>query len=119
MKVCAVIDTNVIVSALITKNSQSPPCMVLREVLDGRITPLFHDDIIDEYAEVLNRPKFHLKAETIQTMINSIISNGIKVDPKPTGEILVDMDDLIFYEVAMESVIIMLMLSREIRNIIP
>lgn len=102
MKVCAVIDTNVIVSALITKNSQSPPCMVLREVLDGRITPLFHDDIIDEYAEVLNRPKFHLKAETIQTMINSIISNGIKVDPKPTGEILVDMDDLIFYEVAME-----------------
>ena len=74
MKVCAVIDTNVIVSALITKNSQSPPCMVLREVLDGRITPLFHDDIIDEYAEVLNRPKFHLKAETIQTMINSIIS---------------------------------------------
>ena len=96
MKVCAVIDTNVIVSALITKNSQSPPCMVLREVLDGRITPLFHD------AEVLDRPKFHLKAETIQTMINSIISNGIKVDPKPTGEILVDMDDLIFYEVAME-----------------
>lgn len=102
MKVCAVIDTNVIVSALITKNLQSPPCMVLREVLDGRITPLFHDDIIDEYAEVLNRPKFHLKAETIQTMINSIISHGIKVDPKPTGEILVDMDDLIFYEVAME-----------------
>ena len=50
MKVCAVIDTNVIVSALITKNSQSPPCMVLREVLDGRITPLFHDDIIDEYS---------------------------------------------------------------------
>ena len=76
--------------------------MVLREVLDGRITPLFHDDIIDEYAEVLNRPKFHLKAETIQTMIYSIISHGIKVDPKPTGEILVDMDDLIFYEVAME-----------------
>lgn len=102
MKVCAVIDTNVIVSALITKNPQSPPCIVLREVLDGRITPLFHEDIIDEYVEVLNRPKFHLNAETIQTMVNSIISNGIKVDPKPTGEILVDMDDLIFYEVAME-----------------
>lgn len=27
---------------------------------------------------------------------------GIEVFPQPTGEILVDMDDLIFYEVAME-----------------
>ena len=112
MKVCAVIDTNVIVSALITKNSQSPPCMVLREVLDGRITPLFHDDIIDEYAEVLNRPKFHLKAETIQTMINSIISNGIKVD-------LWIWMTLFFTRSQWRNVIIMLMLSREIRNIIP
>lgn len=27
---------------------------------------------------------------------------GIEVYPMPTGEILIDMDDLIFYEVAME-----------------
>lgn len=37
MQIFAVIDTNVIVSALITKNPQSPPNMVLREVLDGNI----------------------------------------------------------------------------------
>ena len=102
MQIFAVIDTNVIVSALITKNPQSPPNMVLREVLDGKIMPLYHTEIIEEYREVLSRTKFHLKAETIQTLINSITSNGIKVEPKPTGEILVDMDDLIFYEVAME-----------------
>ena len=102
MQIFAVIDTNVIVSALITKNPQSPPNMVLREVLDGKIIPLYHTEIIEEYKEVLSRTKFHLKAETIQTLINSITSNGIKVEPKPTGEILVDMDDLIFYEVAME-----------------
>ena len=53
MKVCAVIDTNVIVSALITKNSQSPPCMVLREVLDGRITPLFHASMYRAFHKVL------------------------------------------------------------------
>lgn len=76
--------------------------MVLREVLDGKIIPLYHPEIIEEYIEVLSRSKFHLNAETIQTVINSIISNGIKVDPKPTGEIFVDMDDLIFYEIAME-----------------
>lgn len=102
MQIFAVIDTNVIVSALITKNPQSPPNMVLREVLDGKIIPLYHTEIIEEYREVLSRTKFHLKAETIQTVINSITLNGIKVEPKPTGEIFVDMDDLIFYEVAME-----------------
>lgn len=102
MQIFAVIDTNVIVSALITKSPQSPPNMVLREVLDGKIIPLYHTEIIEEYREVLSRTKFHLKAETIQTVINSITSNGIKVEPKPTGEIFVDMDDLIFYEVAME-----------------
>lgn len=102
MQVFAVIDTNVIVSALITKNPKSPPYIVLREVLDGRIIPLYHTDIIEEYIEVLSRNKFHLDPKTIQTVINSIVANGIKVDPKPTGEIFIDMDDLIFYEVAME-----------------
>lgn len=102
MQVFAVIDTNVIVSALITKNPQSPPYIVLREVLDGRIIPLYHPDIIEEYIEVLSRNKFHLDPKTIQIVINSIVANGVKVDPKPTGEIFIDMDDLIFYEIAME-----------------
>ena len=31
-----------------------------------------------------------------------IIKYGVEVYPRSTGEILVDMDDLIFYEVAME-----------------
>lgn len=102
MQIYAVVDTNVIVSALITKNPQSPPNLVLREMLDGKIIPLYHADIIEEYREVLGRTKFHLKEETIQKVINSIISNGIEVNPTPTGEILIDMDDLVFYEVAME-----------------
>lgn len=102
MQIYAVVDTNVIVSALITKNPQSPPNLVMREMLDGKIIPLYHADIIEEYREVLSRTKFHLKEETIQKVINSIISNGIEVNPTPTGEILIDMDDLVFYEVAME-----------------
>ena len=102
MQIYAVVDTNVIVSALIAKNPQSPPNLVLREMLDGKIIPLYHADIIEEYREVLSRTKFHLKEETIQKVINSIISNGIEVNPTPTGEILIDMDDLVFYEVAME-----------------
>ena len=66
MQIYAVVDTNVIVSALIAKNPQSPPNLVLREMLDGKIIPLYHADIIEEYREVLSRTKFHLKEETIQ-----------------------------------------------------
>ena len=56
----AVIDTNVLVSALISKNRASPTVKVIEAVLDGRIIPLYHADIIAEYDAVLRRKKFHL-----------------------------------------------------------
>ncbi|MGN0592674.1 MAG: putative toxin-antitoxin system toxin component, PIN family [Ruminococcus sp.] len=102
MSLYAVIDTNVLVSALITKNDSAATLQVMKAVLSGKIIPLYHQDILMEYAEVLARPKFHLAYETIRKVIRSIITNGVEVFPKPTGEILIDMDDLIFYEVAME-----------------
>lgn len=102
MKYYAVIDTNVIVSGLISKNSDSAAVKVLREVLGGRITPLYHDEIIAEYNEVLHRAKFHLQDPSIQVVLSAIREYGLNVLPTPTGEVLTDMDDLIFYEVAME-----------------
>ena len=44
MKCYAVVDTNVIVSALITKNPDSPPRQVFRAMLTGDIVPLYHPD---------------------------------------------------------------------------
>ena len=102
MKIYAVIDTNVIVSALLTKNQNAATVQVVRSILDGTIVPLFHQDIIAEYKEVLRRPKFHLNDKTIELMIQSIQQFGVEVFPKSSGEIFVDMDDLIFYEVALE-----------------
>ena len=102
MKCYAVVDTNVIVSALITKNPDSPPRQVLRAMMTGDIIPLYHQDIIAEYGEVLNRAKFHLKNTTVQTVLKAIQQFGIEVMPSPIGEVLIDMDDLVFYEVAME-----------------
>jgi putative PIN family toxin of toxin-antitoxin system len=102
MSCYAVVDTNVIVSALITKNPESPPRQVFRAMLNGKIIPLYHKDIIAEYKEVLSRKKFHLNETTIQNVLDAICQFGIEVFPKSTGEIFVDMDDLIFYEVAME-----------------
>ena len=76
--------------------------MVLNAVFDGIIIPLYHQDILFEYSEVLHREKFHLREELIQTILESIKQYGIEVFPQPTGAILIDMDDLIFYEVAMD-----------------
>ena len=98
----AVIDTNVFISALLSKNPDAATVKVLRAVLDGRIVPLFHSEIMAEYDEVLHRNKFHLREESIQVVLTAVRMYGVEVFPQPTGEILVDMDDLIFYEVALE-----------------
>ena len=100
--VYAVIDTNVFVAALLTRNNDSATVKVYEAIADGKITPLYHKDILDEYAEVLSRPKFKFSEEKINAVLELIVKYGVEVFPKPTGEILIDMDDLIFYEVAME-----------------
>ena len=100
--VYAVIDTNVFISALITKNPEASTVKVLEAVLYGDIVPLYHDDILAEYDEVLHRKKFKIEDEVIRLLLDSIKKYGVEVFPQPTGEIFIDMDDLIFYEVAME-----------------
>ena len=102
MKVYAVVDTNVLVSALLSKKEDTATVRVMNELFGGRIIPLYHKDILAEYSEVLRRRKFHLQEAAIQLVLNAVIQFGIEVFPQPTGEILIDMDDLIFYEVAME-----------------
>ena len=102
MKIYAVVDTNVLVSALLSRKEDSATVRVVNELFGGRIVPLYHRDILEEYSEVLHRRKFHLRESTIQLVLNSVIQFGMEVFPQPTGEILIDMDDLVFYEVAME-----------------
>ena len=102
MKYYAVVDTNVLISALLSKNEDSATVKVMNAVFDGRIIPLYHRDILSEYTEVLHRKKFHFDEELIWTVLEAVRQFGVEVFPQPTGEILADMDDLIFYEVAME-----------------
>ena len=54
-----VIDTNVIVSALLAQDhQQSIPFTILEAVFLGKITPVLSKDIVAEYISVLNREKF-------------------------------------------------------------
>lgn len=56
MRIYAVIDTNVLVSALL--RYESVPSQVMTQALTGQIIPLLNDDILAEYAEVLAAPNF-------------------------------------------------------------
>ncbi len=89
-------------SALLSKNSDAATVKVLRAILDGRIVPLYHNEILAEYDEVLHRKKFHFQEKSIQMVLTAVKDFGVEVFPQSTGEIFVDMDDLVFYEVAME-----------------
>lgn len=54
----AVIDTNVLVSALITHNSESATAKVVRGLLQQDFVPMYDEDIIAEYAEVFTGQSF-------------------------------------------------------------
>ena len=99
--VYAVIDTNVFVSALITHNSNASTARVLENLLLHRIIPLYNDDIIKEYDEVLHRAKFKLSEEQISTVIEHVKENGIDSSRFPYAGEMPDEDDRVFYEVCL------------------
>ena len=97
----AVIDTNVIVSALISKNIDSNPGKVFRAIVQERIVPLYNDEILAEYRYVLSRPKFHLAPALIETVLKAIIVDGLNLDRVPAiGIDFPDPKDVVFYEIA-------------------
>ena len=100
MRYYAVIDTNVLVSAML--KFQSVPGKIANEALLGDLIPLLSDEIIAEYREVLARPKFKFDQSTVEILIDGIVDRGIFVDAVPVEEIIPDPKDIVFYEVVME-----------------
>lgn len=100
-KIYAVIDTNVIVSALFALNGSSNPAQVIRKVIDGTIVPLYNEQIISEYYEVLTRDKFPFKISDIEYVMKIFTKYGLSLEgTTPTEESIPDKDDIVFYEVA-------------------
>lgn len=97
----AVIDTNVFVSAFISHNRNAATTLVFNHFLDGDITPLYNDEILAEYKEVLSRKKFHLTEETVSQFIQTIKEYGIHEDRTPFDEALPDEDDRVFLEITL------------------
>lgn len=103
-KILAVIDTNVIVSALLDHDRESNPSIILDDILSGIITPLYNDEILSEYRDVLSRDKFSFVESDIENTLNLFLEKGVKIDiTVPVEETFSDLDDKVFYEVTMSS----------------
>lgn len=99
MKMLTVIDTNVLVSALLSR--QGGPARILSMVLRGDVIPCYDYRILCEYREVLERPRFGFSKGEVNALLDWIEYAGQSVLPEPVDEPFVDESDRKFYEVAL------------------
>jgi putative PIN family toxin of toxin-antitoxin system len=101
MKIYAVIDTNVIVSALLSRHHDSATVKILDYLYDRVIIPVYNNEIIEEYTAVLRRPKFNFSEEMVCATIEAIKEGGVDAGRIDCNEQLPDPKDIVFYEVAL------------------
>ena len=104
MKYYAVVDTNVLVSALLSSKNDTATVLVFNKIILGDVIPLYSNKTMKEYREVLARRKFKFDAEVVDYVLSAIENFGILVEPSPTGVMLPDMKDVPFYEIVMERI---------------
>jgi len=94
-----VIDTNVLISALLTPEGTCGA--ILRAVLTGQITLLLDVRIISEYESVTARKKFNFNQKQTKIICDHLYECAEKVLAKPLCLQLPDVHDLMFYEVGL------------------
>jgi putative PIN family toxin of toxin-antitoxin system len=93
-----VLDTNVVVSALITPFGNA--ARILDMVISGDLNLLYDDRILSEYREVLLREKFGFKEYDVDTLLEYIETEGLRIASTISNEPLLDKADIPFLEVA-------------------
>ena len=100
MKYYAVLDTNVLVSAMLKQGSV--PSQVVAEAMTGDIIPIINIEILREYEEVLKRPKFKFDEEVVKVFLDELKCRAVYVNAGTIEEVLPDKKDIVFYAVLME-----------------
>lgn len=93
-----VIDTNVLVSALWSKNGTC--ANILYRVLNYDLIIVYDKRILHEYKIVLERQKFGFEKDEVESIINFIKNEGLCIVAKPLDIRFVDEADKKFYEAA-------------------
>ena len=97
----AVLDTNVLVSGLLSH--AGPPGKLVDAIETGLLVPVFSEPILFEYLDVLLRPKFEFERERVIVLMEALYFSGILVDELEidTSEFN-DVRDVPFYAAAMQ-----------------
>lgn len=93
-----VLDTNVLVSALLSPFG--PPGQILDLILDGELRLAYDDRILAEYRQVLARARFGFDPRAVADLLDYLVATGEPVNAHPLAESLPDPYDLPFLEVA-------------------
>lgn len=93
-----VLDTNIIVSALL--RPLGPPAQALQLATGGAIQPCLSGSIYAEYEEVLRRPKFGFDEQTIEDALAALRRQALWVRPADAAQACADPDDDMFLECA-------------------
>jgi len=97
-----VIDTNVLVSALLKDNSL--PAFILALLREGMIIACISKDILEEYKEVLKRDRFSAFKKDASLLLTSLKKKALLVEPKTRITVITaDPDDNMFLECAVEA----------------
>lgn len=94
-----VLDTNVLVSALLSPGGA--PASILNAVLNGTISVLVDNRILFEYEDVLHRSKFGFESRDVRSLLEFLRHECEYVAAASTSSTLDDPADLPFYEVAL------------------
>ena len=77
------------------------PFQSLKSFFDGAVIPVFNESILEEYHEVLHRPKFGFDPDTVDEFLREVTRRGVLLEPERTTIVLPDMNDVPFYAVTL------------------
>ena len=93
-----VMDTNVAVSAILTPSGNA--AKIVDMIADEQLQICYSSDILDEYVEVLSRPRFNFCAEDQENFIAGIKQSGLLCSPAKSEMPFIDNTDRVFFDVA-------------------
>ena len=93
-----VLDTNILVSALWTHIGN--PSKIVDMFFTDKIYVYYNLKIMEEYQDVLTRPKLNFPSEKISWLLNRIKEKGILINAEKSTISMIDETDRKFYDTA-------------------
>lgn len=102
----AIVDTNVVVAGLLTRDAQSPVARILDGMLAARFSYALSEPLLAEYRAVLLRPhiksRHRLTADDVDLLLTDLVQNAIVATPDRSTLIAPDPNDRFLWDLLAE-----------------